>query len=148
METQDVDAGQLVPYDENLLEAARTQWQFGDWRRLAQLSQHDLQHHPQRAKLALLCAAGHFQAGELNEAHRQLRLAQDWGCSRRLITQMLVAGIHQNLAGTAFLLARERSAAGHLELAVALGGVPGDLPLLTRVRRQNLMTPDIFDAPL
>ena len=28
-------AQHLVPYDENLLERSRTQWQFGDWERLA-----------------------------------------------------------------------------------------------------------------
>ncbi len=43
-----------VPYDENLLERARTQWQFGDWASLMKLERDTLQHHPDRAKLALL----------------------------------------------------------------------------------------------
>ena len=29
--------GEFVPYDENLLERARTQWQFGDWESLARI---------------------------------------------------------------------------------------------------------------
>jgi hypothetical protein len=51
----------LVPYDENLLARSRTQWQFGDWESLAKLDRDALQHHPDRAKLALLAAAGHLQ---------------------------------------------------------------------------------------
>jgi hypothetical protein len=35
VETQPDQA--VVPYDENLLERARTQWQFGDWQSLASL---------------------------------------------------------------------------------------------------------------
>ena len=48
----------MVPYDENLLERSRTQWQFGDRASLAALDQTTLQHHPDRAKLTLLAAAG------------------------------------------------------------------------------------------
>jgi len=43
----------FVPCDENPLKRARTQWQFGDWQSLAQLDRATLQHHPDRAKLAL-----------------------------------------------------------------------------------------------
>ena len=67
----------LVPFDENLLERARTQWQFGDWQSLAQLSRDTLQHHPDRAKLALLAAAGRLQTGQDAEARQHIRLAQD-----------------------------------------------------------------------
>lgn len=28
----------LVPYDENLLECVRTQWQFGDWQSLTKMN--------------------------------------------------------------------------------------------------------------
>ena len=37
------DAQSFVPYDENLLERSRTQWQFGDWASLAKLERHTLQ---------------------------------------------------------------------------------------------------------
>lgn len=47
----------LVPYDEKLLKRSRTQWKFGDWASLAALNRETLQHHPDRAKLALLAAA-------------------------------------------------------------------------------------------
>jgi hypothetical protein len=72
---------QLVPYDENLLERARTQWQFGDWDSLAKLERDTLQHHPDRAKLALLAAAGHLRTGVLQRAcvTRPIGTAMRWG---------------------------------------------------------------------
>jgi hypothetical protein len=66
-----------VPYDETLLERARTQWQFGDWPSLAALTRDTLQHHPDRAKLALLAAAGHQQLGDTAAAQQFTHLAQD-----------------------------------------------------------------------
>jgi hypothetical protein len=91
----------LVPYDENLLEKSRTQWQFGDWESLAGLEREKIQHHPDRAKLALLGAAGRLQIGKSEEARRFVRLAQDWGAGKRLISQVLVAGVHNSLGRVA-----------------------------------------------
>lgn len=82
----------VVPYDENLLERARTQWQFGDWVSLSQLKRDSLQHHPDRAKLALLAAAGRLQTDKVGEAKQYLRLAQDWGVSHKLFCQIITAG--------------------------------------------------------
>lgn len=129
-----VDEPELVAYDESLLERARTQWQFGDWKRLAQLDQETLQHHPQRAKLALLVAAAYFQLGETNEAHRYLRLAQDWGCNRQLAAQILISGTHNSLACANLLMEREEKGAEHFHHAIRQGGVLGDPVLLTNVR--------------
>lgn len=128
-----------VPYDESLLESARTQWQFGDWESLARLDIEGIQHHPYRSRLALFAAAGRFQQGELNDACRFLRLAQDWGCSNRLVVQVLVSGMHNTLGCANVLLGRELQALGHFHSAVTLGGVPGDARLLSdvRVRRQR-----------
>ena len=53
------------PYDEGLLDKAKTQWQRGDWDSLALLQRDALEYHPDRAKLALLAAAA-FGAGVLN----------------------------------------------------------------------------------
>ena len=60
--------GELVPYDKHLLERARTQWQFGDWQSLAAIDAHALEHHPQRATLRLLAAAGRLQLGPSDTA--------------------------------------------------------------------------------
>lgn len=124
----------VAPYDETLLESARTQWQFGDWENLANIKIDVIQHHPQRAKLALLAAAGHFQNDDQNEAHRYIRLAQDWGCSRKLIAQLLISGTHNALGCAAAILGQQTRSEEHFRNAVRSGGVPGDVNLLTRAR--------------
>ena len=54
---QEASRKPAFPYDEALLERSRTQWRFGDRPSLATLTRNTLQHHPDRAKLALLVAA-------------------------------------------------------------------------------------------
>lgn len=44
------NAQHVVPYDENLLERSRTQWQFGDWESLAKLER-DSRSSPRRFRL-------------------------------------------------------------------------------------------------
>ena len=126
-------------YDETLLERARTQWQFGEWERLVALTEAQLWQHPERAKLALLAAAGRFQTGAKLDARKFLRLAEDWGCSRRLIAQTLISGAHNSLACANALLARAHAADAHFRQAATVGGVPGDPELLAdiRARRQR-----------
>lgn len=116
--------GHLVPYDENLLERARTQWQFGDWPSLAQLNRDTLQHHPDRAKLALLAAAGRLQTGLDAEAKAYIRLAQDWGVSKKLISQILIAGVHNSLGRAAAIGNQQHRALQHFENAITIG-TPG-----------------------
>jgi hypothetical protein len=125
---------EIVPYDETLLERARTQWQFGDWKSLAGLFFESIQHHPQREKLALLVASGHFQQGNTNEAYRFVRFAKDWGCSQKLIAQMLISGAHNSLGCAVTIVDQKSRAEDHFRNAVQLGGVPGDIGLLSEAR--------------
>lgn len=127
----------LVPYDENLLERSRTQWQFGDWERLVLLSRDTLQHHPDRAKLALLAAAGHLQSGGTSEARQFVRQAQDWGCSKKLISQILVAGVHNSLGRAAAVSGQEQKAIKHFENAIATGTPGSDVLLVAQARIGN-----------
>ena len=124
----------LVPYDENLLERARTQWQFGDWHSLANLDRDILQHHPERAKLVLLAAAGRLQLGLYAEARQYIRLAQDWGCGKKLIGQVLISGVHNSIAMAAAVGAQEQRAALHFEKAIRIGAPGSDVKLLTQAR--------------
>lgn len=124
----------IVPYDENLLERARTQWQFGDWRSLAALEREMLQHHPDRAKLALLAAAGCLQTDQLNQARQYLRLALDWGCSHRLISQILAAGVHNSLGRAAALAGQQARALKHFECSIVVGTPGSDANLLSQAR--------------
>jgi hypothetical protein len=127
-------ASHLVPYDENLLERARTQWQFGDWQSLANLDRDTLQHHPERAKLVLLAAAGRLQIGQASEARQYIRLAQDWGCSKKHISQVLISGVHNSIGMAAAAGAQEQRAALHFEKALRVGAPGSDVKLLTQAR--------------
>jgi len=124
----------VVPYDENLLERARTQWEFGDWQSLAKLDREALQHHPERARLALLAAAGRLQADKVAEARQFVRLAQDWGVSKRLIARVLISGVYNSLGRMAALSGQQQRALQHFKTSVALGGSGGDENLLARAR--------------
>lgn len=132
-------AVELVPYDDTLLECARTQWQFGDWESLASITLETLQHHPQRAKLSLLAATGHFQLGHQQEAQLFIRLAEDWGCGRKLIAQMLISGAHNSLGCATAILGCPARARVHLHHAVTLGGIAGDPKLLAEARSSRLV---------
>ncbi|MCX7092886.1 MAG: BNR-4 repeat-containing protein [Methylobacter sp.] len=123
-----------IPYDENLLEQARVQWQFGDWESLAKLERDILQHHPDRAKLALLAAAGHIQQGNAQSARQFTQLAQEWGCSKKLISQILIAGVHNSLGCAAAVNRDGQRALRHFEFALDAGAPAGEIRLLTQAR--------------
>lgn len=124
----------VVPYDENLLERARTQWQFGDWQSLARLERTTLQHHPERAKLALLAASGRLQLGRFAEAKLYVRLARDWGVSERHLCQILVAGVHNSLGRAAVVAGSFPRAFKHFESSIRVGAPGSDKVLLTKAR--------------
>src|SRR5690606_36036717 len=120
-EERDVVAAQsVVPYDESLLERARTQWQLGDWESLASLDRDALQHHPDRVKLALLAAAGSLQLDRHSEAKRWLQLNQDWGGDRKLLARILIAGLHACLGRFHLAKGDDTRGVNHFEEAVRI----------------------------
>lgn len=124
----------MVHYEENLLERARIQWQFGDWNSLIKLDRDALQHHPDRAKLALLAAAGQFQAGDFDLARQFIRLAYDWGCSDKLLMQILSAGVHNSLGRAAAHAGDGTRALQHFECSILLGAGGTDVRLMLQAR--------------
>jgi hypothetical protein len=128
-----IDTGELA--------RARIQWQLGDWNSLARLSHDTLQHHPDRAKLALLAAAGRLQTDCYNEGRQFLRLAQDWGISKKLISQILIAGVHNSLGRAAAANHDQNRAQRHFEKAIETGTPGSAQKLITNARiRQELET--------
>lgn len=123
-----------MPYDEHLLERARTQWQFGDWPSLAQLNRDTLQHHPDRAKLALLADSGRLQTGQDAEARAYIRLAQDWGVSKKLLTRILAAGVHNSLGRAAAIAGEQPRALQHFHSALTTGTPGSEARLLAQAR--------------
>ena len=130
----------LVPYDESLLQRAHTQWQLGDWQSLAQLNLDTLQHHPDRAKLALLAAAGLLQTGQDSEAKTYVRLAQDWGIGKKIISQILIAGVHNSIGRAAAISSQQALALQHFESAIYVG-IPGDnIKLFSQARAREQLS--------
>lgn len=125
---------QLVPYDENLLERSRTQWQFGDWESLAKLDFETLQYHPDRAKLAMLAAAGRLQMDQYPEAKYFIRLAKNWGAHKKLISQILIAGVHNSIGRAATIGNLHNRARQHFEKSIILGAQGADVKLIAQAR--------------
>lgn len=123
-----------ISYDENLLDCARTQWQFGDWERLVKIQSNTLQNHPARAELALLVAAGHLQTGSLDKAKKFIHLAKDWACSEKLLIQILVSGVHNSLGRAAAIAGLRTQALTHLTNAIQTVIPSGDSSLLSQAR--------------
>jgi hypothetical protein len=126
--------GQSNTYDENLLDQVRTQWQFGDWERLAVLSRGMIEEHPDRAQLALLVGAGCSQMGDSVKALEFIRLAKEWGAGKKLINQVLIAGVHNTLGRAAAIGGHQDQALEHFESAITIGTPGGDAKLLTQAR--------------
>jgi tetratricopeptide (TPR) repeat protein len=138
----------LPCYDSSLLEKARTQWQFGDWKSLVQIDVEAINNHPDRAKLALLAAAGHLQVGDQHIARQYLRLAQEWGCSKKLISQILVAGVYNSLGRASAINGNRERAAQHFEKALAVGSPASAVQLLSQARLgEQLMQLGLTNAP-
>ena len=118
----------------NLLEQASTQWQTGDWQGLAQLNPDTLQHHPDRAKLTLLAAAGRLQIGLNGEAKEYIRLAEDWGIRKDLISQILISGVHNNLGRASMAKGDVKAALKHFEYAFRIVEPDADPRLMVEAR--------------
>lgn len=124
----------VVPYDEFLLEKARTQWQFGDWQSLSLIEMDSLRHHPDRDKLALLAAAGHLQSGNPTQAKSLIRFAMEWGCGKKLVARMLAAGVHNSLARASAVIGQRQRALKHFEGAILVGTPGSDARLIADAR--------------
>jgi hypothetical protein len=135
-----------APIDEQLLERTRTQWQFGDWASLVQLDPKAFQNHPERAKLALLLAAGHHALAHKSEARTWMHQSLEWGCNRKLVSQLLLSGVHNTLGRAAALAAmvpgnlsamkaqQTQCAVRHFQTAVTIGAAGTDVNLITHAR--------------
>lgn len=138
----------VIPYDESLLERARTQWQFGDWASLANMDRALMQHHPERANLALLAAAGQFQVGTVESARQFARLAQEWGCGGEQLIRVLAAGVHNSLGRAAARGGMAKRAAEHFKAAVGVGSPDTDIGLVARARLTEQFAQLGMDAPV
>lgn len=121
-------------YDENLLDCCVTQWKFGDWQSLIKITKEQLEHHPEREKLAILVAAGHFQIGGIATAKGFTQIAIAWGCSQRLVSQILIAGVHNSLGRAAVLSHEPDRALSHFKEAITIGAPKSEVTLFVQAR--------------
>jgi len=121
-------------YDENLLDCCITQWKFGDWQSLIQITKEQLEHHPEREKLAILVAAGHFQIGSISVGKEFTQTAMTWGCSQRLVSQILIAGVHNSLGRAAVSSQEPERALSHFNEAITVGAPKSEVTLFVQAR--------------
>jgi 2-polyprenyl-3-methyl-5-hydroxy-6-metoxy-1,4-benzoquinol methylase len=138
---EDVSWGNLsfsepcVNEQQKILENAISYWQFGEWERLIELEQENIQSNIYRDKLVLLIAAAYQQLGNMLKTKQCIGQAQEWGCSKLLISRILIAGVHNNLGKVSILLKEEQRASMHFKKSVQ-GGL-GDENLYCQVREQR-----------
>lgn len=136
-ESQAVIESYPVKYDAALFEKAHTQWQFGDWESLCRLGDIDFQHHPDRAKLALLAASAHHQGGSMLEARRWVLKAIEWGCDKQLVCRVLISGVYNTLGCAAEILNQQKRAFRHMRNAIAQGAPAEEIGLISKARIQQ-----------
>lgn len=130
-----LDISPLPHANDAVLARAREQWQQGDWQGLAQTPLESIEHHPQRARLALLLAAGHQQLGRIDAARRCATQALAWGCERRAVAQVLISGIHSTLARAAAIDDDAARSRRHLEAALSMAYPGQDVQALMAQRQ-------------
>lgn len=123
-------AGSAAP---SLLEKARARWEHGAWSELLALDGPALESDPERGKLALLLAAAHSQIGEMAEARRLARQALLWGCSRAIVSRVLLSTVQNSLARVTAAVGEDPSA--YFEKAIRLVQPQADAALLGRTRQ-------------
>lgn len=127
-----------------LLDLARLAWERADWPALAAIAERPLELEADRARLALLVAAGLAQQGSLEGSRRHANLALRWGCPPHLLARVLASGAYNSLGRAAVLIEDEANAIRYFEAAIAATGPIGELQQTARARwkqeRTNLNT--------
>lgn len=124
----------LEGYNTADLSRAKAQWFFGEWDTLAAHDLESLQNRPDRERFALLAASAHQQLGRHDQALQYAQKALEWGCAPRLVSQILIAGVHNTLGRIAALSKDEARTIQHFRHAVALAGSEDDADLVSHAR--------------
>jgi len=104
------------------LSSAKAHWYFGEWQALVDI---DIQAHsnqPDVEKLAALKAAAYQQLDDIENSKIYFKLAKDLGCDKYLISQLLIAGVHNALGRVAALKQDDERMLSHFTAAVDVGG--------------------------
>ncbi|WP_041522439.1 hypothetical protein [Gilvimarinus agarilyticus] len=121
-------------YDPYLLEHAKTLWQFGGWVELSEIDVQELQAHPERASIVLLIASALQQLDDYEGSSELVRLAEEWGASKKHIVRVLVAGVHNTLGKASAAAGDKERTLMHFEGAVSLAPKSSATSYVTRAR--------------
>lgn len=107
--------------DSSVLDHNRSLWELGEWERLAQLDRQTMEYQPGREKLALLVAAAQLQLGQTANAKENLKLANAWGIDKKLVSRILIAGVHNSLGRACSVANAPQRALDHFKRSLEVG---------------------------
>ncbi|WP_336269497.1 class I SAM-dependent methyltransferase [Vreelandella arctica] len=81
----------------------RTYWLFGEWQRMAAISEESLVSDNDRAAIALLVCSAHQQMNDPDATRHWARLAIQWGITPNKVARLLAAGVHNAFGRIAIL---------------------------------------------
>jgi hypothetical protein len=120
--------------DESLYEKIKMQWQFGDWEALLSMELDRIESHPKRDKIALMLASAYLQYADKVSARKYINKAKEWGCGKKLLSQVLIAGVHNTLGKVALIEQKYEKSKYHFESSIAIASPGADQKLLTQAR--------------
>jgi len=82
---------------DNSLDKIQNEWRAGNWENLTRIKIETINNHPERAKLAVLVAAGHLQLGDKTYARQLIDAASQWHCDRLFLFKILISGVCNTL---------------------------------------------------
>lgn len=97
---------------------AKVHWFFGEWQRLIEITPEEIEHHPERNRLALLVAAAYQQKNAHDDARIWANQALAWNCPPRAVAQVLISGVHHTLGRVAHLSGDDQNAQHHFLSAI------------------------------
>jgi FkbM family methyltransferase len=89
--------------DGNLISNARELWVKGDWKKLKELKEKELEKENGKEELAVLLVSAFSQLGDKNEAFYWLEKSIEWGLDKEKIFKILVASLENSLGRLAAL---------------------------------------------
>jgi hypothetical protein len=139
---QRIGQGELVPYkyDENLLWAVKTKWQFGDWANLASIGMNSIYGHPQRGVIAMFIMAAQLQVGNKTKASEFLEMAIEWGVDKKYLIKILISGVYNSLGRASILGDGEQTLKKYFINSLEVMNLEGDNDLYIKARMDSQLS--------
>jgi hypothetical protein len=138
LDRMDIDSStgsSVASREEKAIGKLRMQWQFGDWKSLSSIEISEFINHPNRGEVALLSACAWIQLGNLKYGKTLLLMAREWGCNKKLMITLLVAGAYEKIAEYSQLRGWESKAIECWQKSAE--GLGGDVSLLSMAKCAN-----------